>query len=404
MTESQVTAISYRARTTFWLAIATLIFLPPFILNNFLQERKLAGVLTAIIYLVVILHVIAIRRGHYYSLLTTVGLVPAVTAYLVTAMYHQEIVGLFWCYPSLLALYFILPHKQALSSSVLMLAVIIPCIWQLLDPALAMRATVTLTTVTIFSAIFVLIIEKQQAELDEKEQHRRESMARAIEAMREPIQRLLSSLPKQERAQEFAGIAPTDADFSGAHAVYDSTLRLQRMVDDLHLIALADLGALETDMQPLQLSQVIQAAIKTQEALLNTRKLHIYQSLDEALWVSGDPVYLRRIFENLLDNCARHVNEGGDVHLRLELDHGLAVVTLTDTGPGVPSAQFSMLFERFFRLENSPEAALGNGLGLALVKVFMQLHHGQCTAFQAVEGGLGIRLSFPCRVAPSEDE
>ena len=112
------------------------------------------------------------------------------------------------------------------------------------------------------------------------------------------------------------------------------------------------------------------------------------------LTVSGRPVALRRLFENLLDNALRY---GGEAEATLRrLDGGRVEVLIDDRGPGIPEALRERVFDPFFRVDGSRSRDTGgSGLGLAVVRAIVQRHGGTVRLEDRPGGGLRVRVTLP---------
>src|SRR5262249_53920228 len=106
----------------------------------------------------------------------------------------------------------------------------------------------------------------------------------------------------------------------------------------------------------------------------------------------GDPARLRQVLDNLLDNARHATPPGGPITVRISNHHDTAEVEITDTGPGIPSADRERIFDRFTRLpgtyprglhDNTPD---GNGLGLAIARSIAAAHHGTLTCAEPADG------------------
>ncbi|MEM7737691.1 MAG: GGDEF domain-containing protein, partial [Deinococcota bacterium] len=101
----------------------------------------------------------------YYVNLTFFGLVPVIIGALVLSLTTQGTIGVLWCYPAVFSFYFTLPERHAWLANAVMLAVTVPTAWQVVERALAFRMVSTLLMVSVFSAIFIWIINRQQQKL-----------------------------------------------------------------------------------------------------------------------------------------------------------------------------------------------------------------------------------------------
>ncbi len=157
----------YLQKSTFWLAISCILILTPFCVNNFLQGRTLLGAGSMLIVIIVSINAWLIRQKRYHHQITLFSLIPVVIFFLVIAIRKQGIIGVLWCYPSVISFYMMLPERKAWLANIALLIKAIPIAWYIVDTPLAARMIATLMAVSIFSAIFTHVIAQQQSELHE---------------------------------------------------------------------------------------------------------------------------------------------------------------------------------------------------------------------------------------------
>jgi two-component system, OmpR family, sensor histidine kinase TctE len=124
-----------------------------------------------------------------------------------------------------------------------------------------------------------------------------------------------------------------------------------------------------------------------------------FEQPDEPLTIAGNPVMLRELLSNLIDNALRYTPAGGSVTVRVRRDGEQAMLEVEDTGPGIAPAERAQVFERFYRILGS--GAPGSGLGLAIVREIAQQHGAEIDVFNnprshlnKIPGSL-FRLTFP---------
>jgi two-component system OmpR family sensor kinase len=113
--------------------------------------------------------------------------------------------------------------------------------------------------------------------------------------------------------------------------------------------------------------------------------------------ITGREVELRTLVDNLVDNALRYAPRQSAVTVGLKRRGGTVEIEVTDAGPGIPAAERSRVFERFYRVEG--DATRGTGLGLGIVKAIVERHHGAITLAEAIPGaplpGLAVRVELP---------
>ena len=156
-----------------------------------------------------------------------------------------------------------------------------------------------------------------------------------------------------------------------------------RLVNQLLALARAENQTPEAaPFEPLELTELAREAVQAwvQTALTNQIDLGFEQP-GHAVMTRGNPTMLREMLNNLIDNALRYTPAGGSVTLRVRADSSerKAVIEVEDTGPGIPAAERSHVFERFYRILGS--SAAGSGLGLAIVREIAQQHGAEIDVF-----------------------
>nr|WP_238361998.1 HAMP domain-containing sensor histidine kinase [Actinopolymorpha pittospori] len=178
-----------------------------------------------------------------------------------------------------------------------------------------------------------------------------------------------------------------------AHRALVATGRAERMLDGLLALARSDSGviAVETHDQAVAAAEALSEA----DGEAERAALAITTDLRPAS-VSGDPALLDRLLSNLVDNAIRHNHPGGWVEVVTGHGRGEAIVTVRNSGLGVPPAEVDRLFEPFQRLASDRTAgSRSTGLGLAIVRSIVQAHRGTVTAAPNAGGGLTVTITLP---------
>lgn len=179
------------------------------------------------------------------------------------------------------------------------------------------------------------------------------------------------------------------------HALDNAILgcdRAAHLIDQL--LTLARIDTLdETGTEPCLLkniaSEVIAAIAPT--ALSQDVRLELKEGDDAK--VRGNPVLLRIMLRNLIDNAVRHTGAGTTVEIKVRLEHGQSCLSVTDNGPGIPEAELERVAERFYRPAGT--SASGSGLGLSIVKRIAEIHAASLQLAKAENGtGLSVTVIF----------
>ncbi len=186
---------------------------------------------------------------------------------------------------------------------------------------------------------------------------------------------------------------PERADWvATASEISAETRRMQRIVEDLLLLARADEGAGALRLEPVDLDELVLAEARR---LRDRAQVEVDVSRVSGARIDGDRDRLTQVVRNLLVNAERHA----DLLVRLELDlaGGAAVLVVSDDGPGIPAADRERVFERFTRLDEARSRGRGGaGLGLAIARQIVEAHGGTITIADQGHGpGARVVVSLP---------
>lgn len=160
----------------------------------------------------------------------------------------------------------------------------------------------------------------------------------------------------------------------------EAARRLEALLQDL--LALARLEARGMAGHPVQLADEVRACLREAQARIEGKSLIVQENL-VASKLLGDPTWLRRAFDNLLDNAIRYSPVGGTITVELRSRGDELVLRITDEGPGVAPALRDRLFQRF---ATDRAHAGGTGLGLAIVRSVVEQHGGEARLVPSERG------------------
>ncbi len=261
-------------------------------------------------------------------------------------------------------------------------------------------------------------MRRQVEEISAAEMHRRvpapagdDEIARLAATMNRMLQRLEEAQARQRRlisdaSHELRSPIATirhHAEVTLAHpeqgdapelaqVVLEEGIRLQRLVEDLLLLARADERRVEAQMRPVDLDDIV---FDEASRLRATTALRIETTEVTAGRVTGDVDLLRRLIRNLADNAARHASTTIAFSLAPDASAGV-ILRVDDDGPGVPQQERARIFERFVRLDEArSREAGGSGLGLSIVAEIASVHGGSVTVADAAIGGARFQVRLP---------
>jgi two-component system sensor histidine kinase BaeS len=177
----------------------------------------------------------------------------------------------------------------------------------------------------------------------------------------------------------------------------DQVRTLNRLVEDLRTLALADAGELRLQLQPLGLGRLLERAIEAHREGAAERGLALEADLpQEVPSIQGDYDRLTQVLGNVLSNALRYVPAGGAVRITAAADDGGVAVRIADNGPGVRAEDLPRVFDRFWRGDPSRSRGTGgSGLGLAIARRVVEAHGGRIWAEETPGGGLTIAVWLP---------
>lgn len=178
-----------------------------------------------------------------------------------------------------------------------------------------------------------------------------------------------------------------------------TSTRMRSLIDALLMIARADAGQLQAQLNTLDLRQVVEAGVG--QYLDHADNIQLNAELPSTpIKVKGDPTLLGMVLTNLISNALRHTQKNGHVTVAAGIVDQHAELTVTDDGIGIPTEAQAHLFERFFRVDESRSRHTGgHGLGLAICKSLVEVHHG--TIHCESTPGQGTRFTIRLPLAGS---
>lgn len=214
-------------------------------------------------------------------------------------------------------------------------------------------------------------------------------MANALEHTEATRRRLLADLAHELRTPLATlqgyhegladGVVEPDADTLAT--LHDATGRLQRLVEDLSLVSSAEEGQLAYDLRPVDLAELVPAAVDAVAPAARERGLQVEARIPGApVLVDGDRDRFAQVLANLLHNAFEHTRDGGSVTATLTAAPDEAVVAITDTGAGIAPEHLPHVFERFFRADPARRHIAGSGIGLTISRAIIHGHSGEITA------------------------
>ncbi len=229
------------------------------------------------------------------------------------------------------------------------------------------------------------------------------TMAERLEAEEATRRRLLADLSHELRTPiavieghleaVLDGVYPADA----AHLdpILDETRVLDRLIDDLRTLSLAEAGALALHREATDIGHVIDDVVAAHRPRAEAGGAGMETEVEPGIpELELDPVRMHQVLANLVDNAVRYTPAGGRVRVSAHRVGDRLEVSVIDQGPGLAPDVRASLFDRFVKARDSP----GSGLGLAIARAIVEAHDGRIRA-DAGPGGVGTAVSFSLPIA-----
>jgi len=207
--------------------------------------------------------------------------------------------------------------------------------------------------------------------------------------LRSPLARLTVAL---ELARDMAGdAAQNDLARIGLEAE-----RLNALIAEVLTLARFEQSAIQTDMSEIDLAALLQEIVADASFEAEAAGKRVQLINLDVCSMHADRLWLGRALDNVLRNAVRHTDAGTEVEIAMHCSSEQVIISVQDHGPGVPDEALEHLFEPFFRAEDSRARNSGGyGLGLAIARQVVELHHGDISASHATDGGLLVSITLP---------
>jgi PAS domain S-box-containing protein len=248
--------------------------------------------------------------------------------------------------------------------------------------------------------LFKDISERKQyeAEMRRAERSKDEFLAMLAHELRNPLAPIGASA-------DFLRLAPLDESKvrQTSEIIARQVRHMTSLVDDLLDVSRVSRGLVTMETAALNMKRIVSDAVEQIRPLIESRNHHIAVHMSpESAYVCGDIKRLVQVLANLLNNAAKYTREGGRIELRLEVRDEHVEIAVSDNGIGMSPDLLSHVFEMFSQAQRSPDRAQGGlGIGLALVRRLVEMHHGTVTAHSGgPDQGSQFTVCLPRITAP----
>ncbi len=238
------------------------------------------------------------------------------------------------------------------------------------------------------SGIALIIFDITEKEI--AEETRREFTANVSHELKTPLQNisgnaelLANGLVRDEDVPQFA------------ENIYSETRRMITLVEDIIKLSHMDEGSEEMNYQEIDLYELAELTVRNLMPVARNANIELNLIGSETI-MNGVPQMLSGIIYNLCDNAVKYNRPGGNVDVKVESTESSAILTVSDTGIGIPADVQGRVFERFYRVDKSRSKAVGGtGLGLSIVKHSVKLHGGEIEMRSIEDKGTTVIITLP---------
>ncbi len=188
------------------------------------------------------------------------------------------------------------------------------------------------------------------------------------------------------------GVLATDAE--NLTSLHQETMLLTRLVEDLRTLSLAEEGQLKFQPEATDLAALARQVVDGFQTQFTAKSISVaLESPERLLLAWADPDRTAQVMRNLLNNALNYTPEGGGITIKLTSDRESVIVSVVDTGAGIPPEDLPHIFDRFYRVDRSRTRSTGgSGLGLAIVKQLVEAQGGRVWVDSVM--GKGSTFSF----------
>ena len=178
-------------------------------------------------------------------------------------------------------------------------------------------------------------------------------------------------------------------------AMHRQAKHLNRLIEDLRTLSLADAGQLSLQRRAVRPGDLLEHAAIAYLPQAEERGVQLSVVADAAPAIAVDPDRLGQVIGNLVGNALRHTPDGGHIQLAATVAGPRVVLSVTDDGPGIPTADLPHIFERFYRGDKARVDDGASGLGLAIARSLVEAHGGQIAVENVATGGARFTIALP---------
>jgi two-component system, sensor histidine kinase len=241
-----------------------------------------------------------------------------------------------------------------------------------------------------FAAMLTLYISRLVRQVDKAKS---EFIALASHQLRSP----LSVISLSAELLKNSGVPKTEVDKGAIEDILQQVSQMSELIEATLNVSRIELGSLVVETDPIDIMAFARVQVETMQVIAHAKGMSLSATCTpEKYLVPMDAVLLRVIFQNILSNAIKYTPAGGEVHLAVELQASEILISVSDTGPGIPEEFHQHIFSKLYRTPQAQKSAEGgSGLGLYIVKSIVTAAKGRIW-FNSREGeGATFFVSLP---------
>lgn len=241
------------------------------------------------------------------------------------------------------------------------------------------------------------VLERARAAEEQARRQKAEFAATISHELRTPVNLIIGIAEMLQKPRRTFGGRLPETYHEDIDVIYRNACHISHLIDDILDLSEIDPHRLGLSKQEVRLSEIVEQAVAVVARQFQRKGLYLLIHVpDDLPLVKADPVRLRQVLLNLLSNAARFTDFGG-VTISARLEERAIVVSVADTGVGIPASELATVFEEFKQLRPvaSDGRRQGSGLGLTISKRLIELHGGNMWVRSEVERGSTFHFSLP---------
>ncbi|MCP5100074.1 MAG: HAMP domain-containing protein [Chloroflexi bacterium] len=190
------------------------------------------------------------------------------------------------------------------------------------------------------------------------------------------------------------------------HIIHDEALRLNRLIEDLRTLSLAETGALQINLRSVNPTELLTRTTIAHTPATQDKQINmVVTTPDDLPDVTADSDRIVQVLDNLVHNAIRYTPQGGDITLSACINNGSVQLSVNDSGPGIQTEDLPHVFHRFYRADKSRQRHDGgSGLGLAIAKSIIEQHNGRIWVESPPGQGTSFTFTLPATAHTKEDK